>query len=130
MSSAVVSSAADISLEFHPPTDITQKWTDLVITDLYDYNAKHNPNYPLFLFHDGQEKKYVTWSTTTKGITRAARYAISCVGPHSKEPGKPRRTVAIIANTGKVRYPRWSARAAFSPALAQTLSLTTALSSE
>ena len=57
MSSAVVSSAADISLEFHPPTDITQKWTDLVISDLYDYNAKHNPNYPIFLFHDGQEKK-------------------------------------------------------------------------
>ena len=105
MSSTVVSSAADISLEFHPPTELTQKWRDLVVTDLYDYNAKHNPNYPLFLFHDGQEKKYLTWSTADKGITRAARYAVSCVGPHTNESGKPRRTVAMIANSGAVCHP-------------------------
>ena len=104
---ASVSTGADsvhITFEFRAPGDDVLKNPALVITELYDWNAQNNPNYPIFVFHDGQKRQYITYSSANEAINRAARYACSSVGSPGGTPGQPRRLVAVLANTGRVPF--------------------------
>ena len=101
----MTSTAAQITREFRKPSDEMIFSSNLAPTSLYDWHLEHNPNYPLFVFHDGRELRYVTYSSVHKAITRGARYILSALSQHDKQSGAPRRAVvAIIANTGMPLY--------------------------
>ena len=91
---------AHISSEFRVPEDLLKR-DDTALPHLYDWNAKENPNYPLFLYHDPATatNHYITYSTANEAINRAARYIIHSVGREASAPtGSP--IVGILANTG------------------------------
>ena len=91
---------AYVSPEFRVPDELLKR-NDTALPRLYDWNAKENPNYPLFLYYDPATGKnhYITYSVANEAINRAARYITHTVGRESSEPtGSP--VVAILANTG------------------------------
>ena len=98
MSSPALTSASEISLAFNTPTNDILFDPELINTRIYEWNARHNPNYPIFVFHDGKEPKYITYATAYKAIVRAAQYVHSFAYASSKKTRRP--VVAIIANTG------------------------------
>ena len=104
MSSTIAANDPRLSFEFHAPGEDVLNSPGLVVPQLYDWNAKTNPNYPLFLFHDDEKRQYITYSSANEAISRAARYTLSSVGPHDDAPQKPRRVIAMLANTGNVTF--------------------------
>ena len=104
MFSAATVDAAHITFDFHPPDDDVLK--DLIVPQLYDWNARENPNYPLFVFHDGERRQYITYSTANKAIDRAARYALSVTGSCAGILGKSPVTIGILAHAGNVALTR------------------------
>ena len=91
---------AHLSSEFRVPEDLLKR-DDTALPNLYDWNAKENPNYPLFLYHDPATAKneYITYSTANEAINRAARYITHSVGREANAPtGSP--VVGVLANTG------------------------------
>ena len=91
---------AHLSLEFRAPVDLL-KQGDVALPFLFDWNAKENPNYPLFIYHDAATatNEYITYSTANEAIDRAARYIKHSVGTEVDAlKGSP--VVGILANTG------------------------------
>ena len=93
---------APVTFEFHAPGGDILKKPDLVVTQLYEWNARMNPNYPLFLYHDGEGRRYITYSSAEVAIARAARYILRTVKLHTDILETPRPVVGILANTGNV----------------------------
>ena len=96
---------APVTFDFHAPGGDILKKPDLVVTQLYEWNAKMNPNYPLFLYHDGEERRYITYSSAEVAVTRAARYVFRSVNPHGDVLETLRPVIGILANTGNVIGP-------------------------
>ncbi|KAI1789118.1 acetyl-CoA synthetase-like protein [Ganoderma leucocontextum] len=95
---------AHISSDFRVPRELL-KLEDSTLSHLYHWNAKENPNYPLFLYHDPASAKveYITYSTANEAINRAARYLTHSVGRVFNAPtGLP--VVGILANTDTITY--------------------------
>ncbi|TBU23410.1 acetyl-CoA synthetase-like protein [Dichomitus squalens] len=93
-----------ISSEFRIPEDLIRR-DDTALPQLYDWNAKENPNYPLFLYHDPAtaQNEYITYSTANEAINRAARYITHSIGREPNAPtGSP--VVGILANTDTITY--------------------------
>ena len=89
-----------ISSDFRVPEEFLSR-KDATLSHLYQWNARENPDYPLFLYHDPVRGKiqYITYSAANEAINRAARYLIHSVGRESIAPtGLP--VVGILANTG------------------------------
>ncbi|PSS15405.1 hypothetical protein PHLCEN_2v3281 [Hermanssonia centrifuga] len=70
------------------------------LLDLYEWNATHNPDHPLFCFHDGTRVRTILWREATLAIYRAAIYftsqARAVLG--SGATGYP-QVVAVLAST-------------------------------
>ena len=98
MHSTATRDASHVNFEFHAPGEDLLKKPDLALQQLYDWNATNNPDYPLFVFADGQQRRYITYSAANEAINRAARYALSSVGPNV--PGEARKLITVLANTG------------------------------
>ncbi|KAI0719505.1 acetyl-CoA synthetase-like protein [Cerioporus squamosus] len=63
----------------------------LTIPESFEWNARENPDLPLFRFHDGTQLNTITNAQAIRSIRRAARYVNSCVGTILD-------CVAVIAN--------------------------------
>lgn len=73
----------------------------LTIPELYDWNATHNPNHPLFTYYDVEDSalKTITWSQAVRMVHRAAYYVSDRVRVPSRDPRRP-PVVAILASSG------------------------------
>ncbi|KLO12999.1 acetyl-CoA synthetase-like protein [Schizopora paradoxa] len=82
-----------------PPLD-----GSLALHQLYDYNAEHSPNHPLYVYDspDG-EIKWMTWGETRPAIHRAAKFAMGAVGHVSKDSSSP-IIVGILANADTITF--------------------------
>ncbi|KAI0717761.1 acetyl-CoA synthetase-like protein [Cerioporus squamosus] len=90
---------AHVTTEFHPPTELLQR-TDVVLPQLYEWHAKENPNYPLFVYYDGDHVEYITYSQANRAMDRVARFVASTVGTgHATQP-----VVALFANADTITY--------------------------
>ena len=87
-----------ITVDFHAPKELLAQGSPA--PELYDWHAKENPNYPLFMYHDGGKHEYITYAVANLAIDRAARYISSCVG-HTLKGYAGRPTVAVLANSAE-----------------------------
>ncbi|KAJ8453583.1 hypothetical protein ONZ51_g13516 [Trametes cubensis] len=90
-----------ITVDFHAPKELLAQGT--TAPELYDWHAKENPSYPLFMYHDGGKHEYITYAVANLAIDRAARYIASWVG-HTPKGDAERPTVAVLANTDTITY--------------------------
>lgn len=74
---------------------------DMAVPQLYEHHAEHNPNYPVFVYHDGERVQYINYATTNHAIDRAARYIGSQVGVNNKHAGIDKPVVGVLANAGE-----------------------------
>ncbi|KAI0719494.1 acetyl-CoA synthetase-like protein [Cerioporus squamosus] len=65
--------------------------------ELFEWNARENPDLPLFCFHDGTQLNTITNAQAIRSIRRVARYVNSCVGAVLD-------CVAVIAHAGMSIY--------------------------
>ncbi|KAF8315490.1 uncharacterized protein EI90DRAFT_3021935 [Cantharellus anzutake] len=79
-----------------PPVD-----GSLTVPQLIDWHAEHSPYHPLFVFDDGPNKVWVTWSKTRIAIERAARIVRALNVPRH---GTASKNIAILAVTDTVSY--------------------------
>ncbi|KAI0672433.1 acetyl-CoA synthetase-like protein [Trametes maxima] len=93
-----------VTTEFRAPLDLVDK--GLTIPELYDVHAKSNPNYPLFVYHDGEQRQFITYAAANPAIDRAARYIASGLGPRADvtNPNAKLPIVAILANADTITY--------------------------
>ena len=89
-----------IRSEFHAPEELLGR-EDTTLSHLYHWNAKANPYYPLFVYHDPVNAKleYITYSAANEAINRAARYFTHSVGSGSNV-GEETPVIGILANSG------------------------------
>ncbi|KAI0739414.1 acetyl-CoA synthetase-like protein [Daedaleopsis nitida] len=94
-----------ITTEFRAPLELLKR-TDLVVSQIYEWNARENPNYPLFVYQDkdGDKLEYITYAIANRAIDRAARYVASRVGCGGKEAAPVQPIVALFANTDTITY--------------------------
>ncbi|RPD67101.1 acetyl-CoA synthetase-like protein [Lentinus tigrinus ALCF2SS1-7] len=69
----------------------------LTVPEIFEWNAKENPDLPLFRYHDGIQLITITNAQAIRAIRRAARYVNSCIGT---TPG----CIAIVANADTITY--------------------------
>ena len=67
---------------------------NVTLPELFEWNARENPDLPLFRFHDGEQLNDITYAQAIRGIRRAARDLSSRVGTNP-------RCIGVIANTGE-----------------------------
>ncbi|KAI0370654.1 acetyl-CoA synthetase-like protein [Pilatotrama ljubarskyi] len=94
-----------ISTDFRsPPAELLKK--GVTLPELYSWQAKENPHYPLFTYHDGDKSEFITYATANRAMERAARYILSGLGRHAAAPapGANPPTVAIFANADTITY--------------------------
>ncbi|KAI0755845.1 acetyl-CoA synthetase-like protein [Fomes fomentarius] len=94
---------ARITSDFLASEELVKR-DDIAIPQFYEFHDKHNPNYPIFLYHDGKELKYITYATANRAIDRAARYIGSKVGVNHKHAGNDKPVVGILANADSITY--------------------------
>lgn len=92
---------ARITSDFLASEELVKR-DDIAIPQFYEFHEKHNPNYPVFLYHDGEKLQYITYATANRAIDRAARYIGSKVGVNHKHAGNDKPVVGILANAGEV----------------------------
>ncbi|KAH9933970.1 acetyl-CoA synthetase-like protein [Epithele typhae] len=87
---------ASLIHEFQRPTEFVNR-SDFAFHQLYDWNAVHNPHYPLFVYHDGQERTFISYETANAAMDRAARYALSAVG-------EKRSVIGVLSTRDSITY--------------------------
>ncbi|KAI0370655.1 acetyl-CoA synthetase-like protein [Pilatotrama ljubarskyi] len=92
---------AHATAAFRPPRELIER-DDVALPQLYDWNAKQNPDYPLFSYHDGEELRYITYSSVNRAIDRAARFILSQISADFKGGHQP--VVALFADAESVSY--------------------------
>ncbi|KAH9848670.1 acetyl-CoA synthetase-like protein [Lenzites betulinus] len=97
---------AHISTSFCHPENLEGIESRITVPELFDLQAKANPNYPLFTFSDGDKREFITYASVNRAIDRAARYTLagfdhydSTVEASAKPP-----TVAILARADNATY--------------------------
>lgn len=94
---------AHISSDFRVPTEFLNR-EGTTLSHLYDWNARENPDYPLFVYHDPQaasEKlEYITYSTANEAFNRAARYLTHSAGGRETATPTGLPVLGVLANTG------------------------------
>ena len=89
-----------VATEFCKPADLPP--TDAVITKLFEWNAKKNPNYPFYVYQDGSRLEHVTYSMANRAMDRAARYVTAKVGVDIKSAGSTQPpVVGVLASAGE-----------------------------
>ncbi len=90
-----------VSTDFREPAELIAR-DDVAVSQYYAWQAKNNPNYPLFVYQDGDHLEYITYARANRAMDRVARYVASTVGAGT---GGERPVVALFANAGKyVKY--------------------------
>lgn len=89
-----------ICSEFHVPEELLKR-EDTTLSHFYHWNAKKNPSYPLFVYHDpvNARLEYITYSAAHEAINRAARYFKHSVGSEAYA-GEGTPVIGILANSG------------------------------
>lgn len=64
---------------------------------LYDWNAVHNADHPIFLYADGDDVKTIVWSEANDATHRAGAIFAKYI---KDAPETSRPVVAIFANSG------------------------------
>ncbi|KAK0449007.1 NRPS-like enzyme [Desarmillaria tabescens] len=83
------------SLTFtRPPLD-----GSLTYPEIFDYNAQHSPNHPVFQFYDQDHIQKITWSEVTKAIHAAGRIVLEYVPRTDTAP-----VVGVLANTDSITF--------------------------
>ena len=88
-----------VSTEFREPSELIAR-DDVTIPQYYEWQAKVNPNYPLFVYQDGDRLGYVTYAQANRAMNRVARYVTSAVNTSKCGHGGERSVVALLANAG------------------------------
>lgn len=73
----------------------------ITIPELYEWSLIHNPNFPLFRYHDGENVQTITYAEAVPAVRRAA-HLVKSVVESSKidvDPVVP-PIIAVLANTG------------------------------
>ncbi|RPD58184.1 acetyl-CoA synthetase-like protein [Lentinus tigrinus ALCF2SS1-7] len=94
---------AHVKTDFHSPEELRER-TDITVAQLYEWHAKANPDYPLFIYQDGDKLEYITHSTAYRAIDRVARYVASIAGTGGSEASSNQPVVALFANTDTITY--------------------------
>ncbi|KAJ3558403.1 hypothetical protein NM688_g950 [Phlebia brevispora] len=71
------------------------------LVDLYDWNAEHNPDHPLFHFYDDSLRKTIPWKDAVDATHRAAHFFQAAT---LQQPDDSQVVVAILANTDTITY--------------------------
>ncbi|THH29826.1 hypothetical protein EUX98_g4377 [Antrodiella citrinella] len=73
---------------------------DITIPDLYDWNAVHNPSYPVFTYHDGVDgpARTISWSQTIRMIHSAAHFVAGQITDSSRNAHTP-PVIAVLASS-------------------------------
>ncbi|KAF8315479.1 acetyl-CoA synthetase-like protein [Cantharellus anzutake] len=79
-----------------PPMD-----GSLTVPQLIDWQAEHSPNHPLFVFDDGPNKVWITWSKVRIAIERAARIVRALNVPRL---GTSSKIIGILASIDSISY--------------------------
>ena len=98
------------STSWTPPYELLER-EKTTITDLFEFNIKHNADYPFFRYWDGSQIQDLTWGTMGKGFYRAARHIQSQVQLRGDEDADRPPVVAILTSSGvhvAVLYPLWA----------------------
>ncbi|KAK0465824.1 NRPS-like enzyme [Armillaria novae-zelandiae] len=77
-----------------PPID-----GSLTYPEMFDYNAQHSPDHPVFQFYDQDHIQTVTWSEVTKAIHAAGRIVLESVPRTESTP-----VVGVLANTDGITF--------------------------
>ncbi|OSC98631.1 acetyl-CoA synthetase-like protein [Trametes coccinea BRFM310] len=85
---------------YHPPAELIKR-DDVALPQLYEWTAKHNPNYPLFMYQDGEEMKYITYSVVDRAINRAAKFVQAQLAPRKKDA---RPVIGLFADAESISY--------------------------
>ncbi|TFK94521.1 acetyl-CoA synthetase-like protein [Polyporus arcularius HHB13444] len=94
---------AHVRTDFRSPDELRAR-TDITVAQLYEWHAKENPDYPLFIYQDGDSLEYITHSKAYRAIDRVARYVASIAGTGSREASSNQPVVALFANTDTITY--------------------------
>ncbi|KAI1788607.1 acetyl-CoA synthetase-like protein [Ganoderma leucocontextum] len=87
-----------MSVDYRSPRAVIESGP-VTIPELFEWNARENPEYPLFRFRDSRGAlKTITYTQAIGAIRRIARYVLTLVG------SAERCAVAILANTDSVTY--------------------------
>ncbi len=92
-----------ISTEFRAPDELLKR-KDVVVSQLYQWHAKENPNYPLFVYYDEDKLEYITYAKANRAMDRASRYIASIVGVKYNHAGSNQPVVAVLANAGEYMH--------------------------
>ncbi|KAI0350279.1 acetyl-CoA synthetase-like protein [Trametes cingulata] len=91
-----------VTAAFRPPRELIER-DDVALPQLYDWNAKENPDYPLFSYHDGQELRYVTYSSVNRAIDHAGLLVLSWLSSTDFQEGH-QPVVALFADAESISY--------------------------
>ncbi|KAI0702388.1 acetyl-CoA synthetase-like protein [Cerioporus squamosus] len=94
---------AHIRTDFRSPDELRTR-SDTTVAQLYEWHAKVNPDYPLFIYQDGDQLEYITHSTAYRAIDRVARYVASIAGTSAREASSNQPVVALFANIDTITY--------------------------
>ncbi|KAI0660272.1 hypothetical protein C8Q70DRAFT_1105691 [Cubamyces menziesii] len=92
----------NITRDFNPPRELVVR-EDVALPQLYDWNAEHNAQYPLFVFHDGECLSHITYSAANQAIDRAARLVLQELGPASAF-GVKQPVIGLCADSETISY--------------------------
>lgn len=85
---------------FKPPLALLRE-DNVTVPDLFDWNAAHSPDHPLFLYdHDGTTRT-ISWRNAARGVHRAAHYFTDRL-PSDVINSGVQPVIAILAALGKV----------------------------
>ncbi len=77
-----------------PPLD-----GSLTYPEIFDYNAQHSPDHPVFQFYDQDHIQKVTWSEVAKAIHAAGRIVLENVPRTDIVP-----VVGVLAHAGMFTF--------------------------
>ena len=94
----VVGTDGRMSVDYRSPRALIESGP-VTIPELFEWNARENPEYPLFRFPDGHGAlKTITYAEAIGAIRRVARHIVALVG------STERCAVALLANAGMVCF--------------------------
>ena len=96
--STVPTAPASVGPKHRSPRDLSQH-ENLTVPQVFEWNAKENPDLHLFRYHDGLKLNTITNAQAIRAIRRVARYINSCIGTTLG-------CIAIIANAGMLNVLR------------------------
>ncbi|RPD77018.1 acetyl-CoA synthetase-like protein [Lentinus tigrinus ALCF2SS1-7] len=92
-----------VSTEFCEPTELLGR-DDVAMSQYYEWQAKASPDYPLFVYQDGDRLGYINYAQANRAMDRVARYVTSVVGAGNRGPGGDHPVVALFANADTITY--------------------------